>query len=88
MNDEDHRKSVRRRALKGGLIVFDGGYQSLSCTIRDLSEGGARLVVENTMGIPSTFTLKLSDGSPSRSCAVKWKNATTLGVEFKTDSGK
>jgi hypothetical protein len=83
LNDE-HRKSVRRRALKGGLIVFDGGYQSLSCTIRDLSEGGARLKVESVFGIPSTFTLTFTDGSPSRDCVVKWKNATALGVEFKT----
>ncbi len=82
---EEHRSSVRRRALKGGLIVFDGGYQSLSCPIRDLSEGGARLIVENTMGIPSTFTLRFSDGSPSRGCTVRWKNATALGVEFKID---
>jgi PilZ domain len=78
----EQRKSVRRRALKGGRIIFNEGWASLSCTIRNLSEHGAKLQLESVLGIPSAFTLMFDDGSPPRKCLVKWRNPTSLGVEF------
>lgn len=76
------RKSARRKTLKGGRIIFNEGWGSLSCTIRDISEGGARLQLESVLGIPSEFTLNFDDGSPPRKCVVKWRKPTRLGVEF------
>jgi hypothetical protein len=78
----EQRKSGRRRALKGGRIIFNEGWGTLSCTIRNLSDDGAKLQLESVLGIPSEFTLMFDDGSPSRKCLVKWRNPTSLGVEF------
>jgi len=75
-------KSARRKTLKGGRIVFNEGWASFSCTIRNISEHGAKLQVESVLGIPSAFTLLFDDGSPPRKCLVKWRNPTSLGVEF------
>jgi hypothetical protein len=83
MTDE-RRKTSRRKTLKGGTIVFNNGWASFACTIRNASDSGARLHVESVLGIPSAFTLVFGDGSPSRECVVKWRNPSTLGVEFKT----
>jgi hypothetical protein len=78
----EQRKSARRKTLKGGRIVFNQGWATFSCTIRNISETGAKLQVESVLGIPSEFTLNFDDGSPPRKCVVKWRQPTTLGVEF------
>jgi hypothetical protein len=80
---EERRKSHRRRSLKGGRIVFNGGYSALSCVTRNLSDTGARLQIASVVGVPSDFALHFDEGSPPRQCAVISENASTLGVEFK-----
>jgi hypothetical protein len=79
----ERRKVQRHRTLKGGRIVFHDGHSSFSCTIRNLSEGGAKLQLESTMAVPPEFTLVFDDGSPSKRCVVRWRNPTSLGVEFR-----
>lgn len=81
MSTEEHRYAQRTRALKGARIVYNHGHSSLNCTIRNLSEGGAKIVVETTIGIPDGFTLMLDDGA-SHDCSVRWKKITEMGVQF------
>jgi hypothetical protein len=79
---EEHRRFARRRALKGGRIVFNHGRSTINCMIRDLSPSGARLEVANTVGIDNDFTLSFDDGSPMRRCLVRRTSGTSIGVEF------
>jgi hypothetical protein len=80
---EERRKGFRRKALKGARIVFNNGWGSVTCTVRNLSDSGAKLHVESVLDVPSEFTLMFDDGSPSRECFVKWSDSVTVGVEFK-----
>jgi hypothetical protein len=80
---EERRKIVRRKALKGGRIVFHDGHSTLSCVIRNLSDTGARLQIANVVGVPAEFALHFDDGSLPRQCVVIWEKGSTLGVEFK-----
>ena len=82
---DERRTSIRRRSLKGARIVFNGGYSTLSCLIRNFSDTGAKLEFESVIGIPNQFSLHYADGSPPRQCVVRWKTGTTLGVEFEED---
>jgi hypothetical protein len=50
--------------------------------VRNLSDGGARLQVQSTFGLPSTFELAF-DETPPRACKVVWLDATTLRVQFQ-----
>ena len=43
MGEKDERLSARRRILKGALIAYDDRRCTLPCTVRDISETGARL---------------------------------------------
>ena len=78
--EEQRRQFFRRRMLKGARITFNGSI--FSCTVRDFSEGGARLEIGNTLPIPDEFTLTMEDGSASFRCKVRRRTMTTLGVEF------
>jgi hypothetical protein len=80
MNDEDRRTAVRRRALKAGKIVFNDGASVIDCTVRDLSETGARVLVDSPLGVPPRFVLDVS--GTLRPARVVWRKAGALGVAF------
>jgi hypothetical protein len=78
----EQRGEQRRKALKGGRIVFNNSASAIDCLVRDMSAKGARLEVESVLGVPNEFTLILADGSPPRQCTVRWKRARSIGVAF------
>lgn len=62
---DEKRKAQRRRVLKDGKIVFADGKCLLDCTIRDVSDTGARLLIATTVGVPERFHLyQKSSGLP------------------------
>lgn len=78
---EDNRAAPRQRVLKGGRIVINDGFSTFKCTVRNLSETGARLKVESIVGIPDSFQLAMDDGR-KYACTAVWKTATEIGVKF------
>ena len=91
MNPEDQgserRDGRRRRMFKGARVVFNGGYSSFSCTIRNLTESGALLNFGDTLGIPSHFDLEL-EGGRRRPCTVRWRDGGLMGVSFDDCDGR
>jgi len=77
---DERRKSLRRRVLKSAKLLL--GRREVLCTVRNLSEIGACLVVQTTYGIPATFEVVMPDQS-LKSCKVMWRDDTKLGVHFR-----
>lgn len=77
----DQRNEQRHRTLKGGYIVFNDGRSTIECVVRNLSEGGAQLIVESLIGIPDNFVLQLKGGSTAKA-TIAWKRGTTIGIRF------
>ena len=77
---EERRENSRLRLLKSGKILL--GKASVPCTVRNPSEGGARLQVQSTFGLPSAFDLAYDD-HPPRACKVIWLDSTALRVQFE-----
>ena len=72
------RLSLRHRLLKSGSIRF--GDASISCVLRNISEGGVALDVSSQVGIPDQFTLIVHAENKVHSCAVVWRSERRLGV--------
>jgi hypothetical protein len=53
-----------------------------SCTIRNLSAGGACLELASQVGIPDAFDLIIGEGNVRRPCRVAWRKANRMGVQF------
>jgi len=68
--------------LKAGKIVFNRQLSVVDCTIRNLSDGGACLVVASPVGLPDTFELLIPIDNLKRSCRVVWKASGKIGVTF------
>ena len=80
--NEEKRKQHRRRVLKAGTILFNNGYSSFGCKIRNLSDEGALLIFSDTTGIPSNFDFKLSDSKDTVAADRVWHTRTEMGIRF------
>ncbi len=78
---EELRKSPRMRALKGARIVYNHGTSTRDCLIKNMSSGGAKILVETTIGLPDDFILSFDDGE-QHACHVRWRKLAEIGVEF------
>ena len=76
--DDDKRSTPRHRVLKAATISFGGG--AISCTVRNLSVGGASLDVASPIGIPDAVVLEVE--SIRRQCRVIWRTERRIGVRF------
>jgi hypothetical protein len=77
----EHRQSRRRTTLKTGKIIFNNGHCVVECTVRDLSDEGARLELPCHLDLPEIVTLNIP-GGPCRDCEIVWLSNTELGVRF------
>lgn len=53
---------------------------SVSCIIRDRSEGGFSLEVNSVLGIPDTFTLIVRRTGETFASRVVWKKPRNIGI--------
>jgi hypothetical protein len=80
----EQRMTPRRHTRRAATVSFAAEKPPVSCVIRDISEGGARLAVAHPLAtLPHHFTLNLfKDGSVRRDCEVVWTDARFVGVKF------
>jgi len=79
----EQRQRPRRRTLKAGQIIFNHRSSVISCTVRNLSDGGACLEIGSSIGIPESFDLIVDADGLSRSCDVAWRSEHRIGVAFR-----
>ncbi len=77
----DERRS-RRRLLKSATICFNARHSTLPCTVRDMSEGGARLLAQGSINVPDTFELHIDLDGIWVACEVVWRRQSEVGVRF------
>ena len=82
--DEDKRGELRRRALKGGKIIFNNHFNVLDCTIRNWSESGCHIRVANNRDVPDLFQLRLTSSEEEFDCKVIWRKTDDIGVQFES----
>jgi hypothetical protein len=82
LRGDEQRRSPRHRALLGGRLAYGGGYFTLGCLVRDLSEHGARIKVPEGQTVPSTlYFLELRSGAVYEA-RVAWRSLPEIGLEF------
>jgi hypothetical protein len=77
------RKKPRRQFHYNASILTEGAQQPYPCAIADISETGARIVLQEERELPERFILLLTrNGDARRHCRLVWRDGTTVGVEF------
>jgi hypothetical protein len=79
----EQRRSIREYVDFPGLIDVGDGSQLRSCTVLDVSEDGARVIVASSAVLPKEFWLILNkDGTRRRRCRMVWRSVTQVGVQY------
>lgn len=77
------RKMPRRQFHFRAKILTGRTGPLHACSIADISERGARLVLDDEAELPDRFLLLLSpQGEARRVCRLVWCDGPTVGVEF------
>src|SRR6185295_593919 len=79
----DRRRDTRNRTLLGGKIIFNNRQSVIDCIVRNRSDTGACLQLNDTAGMPPSFELLIDGESENRNCQVVWQSDTRAGVEFR-----
>jgi PilZ domain len=79
---ENKRQSTRLRVLKGAKIVPLATWSLTDCTVRDLSEKGAKLRCSDPVKVPDEFRLLLPAENTIQAAKVMWRKVDMVGVEF------
>lgn len=84
-----NNRSHKRQPVSTDAMIYDSkGNPLVSCTLRNVSVGGAQLELAKEIEIPQAFVLSLSrTGDVRRSCRKVWQFSTVAGVKFdKSDT--
>ena len=76
----ENRTRLRRRVLKAGKILFAHGTCTLDCTIKNISEHGAMLQIENAVSVPDEFQLYEPTGLLLHEVRVIRRASRLIGV--------
>src|ERR1700683_3806852 len=79
---KDRRSLVRHKTFIKGRIYFNNGLSSMDCIVRDLTEGGSRLEVSETVALPDVFELYLPNKDEYFHAKVEWRKANSLGISW------
>lgn len=79
----DRRPQRRRRMLLGGIVVFDDGASVFDCSVRNLSESGAKISCAKDMRLPSSFHLIIIRDRVAYCAQRVWSAGKEHGVVFK-----
>jgi hypothetical protein len=79
------RAAPRTRTLLQARIEFNNGATTVDCTVRDLSDTGARLQVGESVVIPSKFALFVPKHNRRYGAVLRWHRGGFAGVEFEPD---
>jgi len=73
---------VRKRTCLSGKLVFGEGAFTLDCTIRNISEGGARVILAKRQPLPPDLYLIVVKHCVAHQAKVVWLNFPARGLQF------
>lgn len=79
---KEKRRARRKRSLKHGKLAFNHQYSTVDCVVRDLSETGARLVLENLPLTSEGLVLHVPVDDFMVPCERVWCEGYVWGVRF------
>lgn len=76
------RLHPRHKVLKAGKIVFSNLGASIDVTIRDMSDGGARVRVPPNIALPKLFNLLVVSDGLLFPAELRWHRGEFVGMSF------
>lgn len=78
----DRRSVGRLKSARGALLFFDRRPGMCGCCIADISDRGAKLLINNKPVLPIAFKLTFDNFVTTQRCRLIWRDGDHLGVMF------
>ena len=88
----ERRQTARLRSLLGARACYNEHRVTLDCVVRNISEGGAMLVVSDAVALPGMFQLEIAQRQRSYNAHIcllytsRRGSGTRIGVSFETQA--
>ena len=83
---QERRSTPRSRVFFGGEILIDSDLRPVECHVKNVSNGGASVVVQSGELLPDRFDLIIRKTNQKHRAVVTWSNGRQLGVAYRPHS--
>ena len=83
MSETEGRIASRTRSFLRGEIVHSNGNSRTECTVRDLSDTGARIEAPPSVTVPEYFDLIIPQRNIRHRARIVWRHQAELGLTFE-----
>ena len=79
--DDEKRDHPRRDLQSVGVIFYEPGARSIDCVIRNISAGGARVVLAQDVELPEKVQIFVGPAT-YLNALIRWRIGLEAGLEF------
>src|SRR5882757_5751196 len=83
MPPEGPEVALRARTFLKGVVYYDNRRVSIECTVRDLSDTGARIAFSTLVAVPDDIELDIPQKQTTLLARVRRRNQNEIGVSFE-----
>lgn len=83
MPPEAPQPALRTRTFLKGIVYYDNRRVTIDCTVRDLSDTGARIVFPALVTVPDNIELYIPQKETILPARVRRRNECEIGVSFQ-----
>ena len=80
--DLEHRNTPRRKSLLAGIILHGEAGLTTDCTIRDLTDSGAKARIPSAVFMSAPIVLIIPTHDAAFSVRVMWEQYGEVGLQF------
>lgn len=86
MSAVEQRQSNRVRSFLRGEAVHSNGSSRTECTVRDLSDTGARVEIPTSVTLPEYFEIVIPLKNITRRARIVWRHGGEIGILFANEA--
>ena len=86
IENAEHRGWPRQKTFLRGKLYYNNRLNVVDCLIRDVSEGGARLVIPEGIAIPDDVELHIPHKDQTFFTRIVWRRGQEIGATFLNGS--
>jgi hypothetical protein len=79
---QEARRAERVKSFLRAQIIFNQRMSTIDCVVKNISQTGARLALNEGLSIPSEFDLLIPQKGRTYRARLVWRDADAIGVEF------
>jgi hypothetical protein len=81
-NFRERRITKRSRVFFGGEILVDSELPAVECHVKNVSHGGASIVIQSSEFLPNQFDLVIRKTNERRHAMVTWSRGRQFGIAY------